>query len=74
MMNLFFSINKGQSWMWGEEDGPAILPKTKGSGIMISDFVDEFDDYLSLTDDQFENAKKKNPVIQQGATRVRCRK
>ena len=22
-------------WMWGEADKPAILPKTKGSGIMV---------------------------------------
>ena len=24
-----FCINECQSWMWGEEDRPAILPKTK---------------------------------------------
>ena len=41
-----FNTNEGQSWMWGEEDRPAILPKTKGSGIMVSDFVGGF---LELT-------------------------
>ena len=36
-----FNTNEGQTWMWGEEERPAILPKTKGSGIMVSDFVEE---------------------------------
>ena len=30
-----FNTNEGQTWMWGEEERPAILPKTKGSGIMV---------------------------------------
>ena len=33
-----FNTNEGQTWMWGESEWPAILPKTKGSGIMVSDF------------------------------------
>ena len=40
-------LNYGQNWMWGEEDRPAILPKTKGSGIMVSDFVEEHGDFLT---------------------------
>lgn len=36
-----FNTNEGQQWMWGEEERLAILPKTKGSGIMVSDFVEE---------------------------------
>ena len=30
-----YNCNEGQTWMWGEEDKPGILPKTKGSGVMI---------------------------------------
>ena len=26
-----FNTNEGQTWMWGESERPAILPKTKGS-------------------------------------------
>ena len=36
-----FNTNEGQTWMWREENRPAILPKTKGSGIMVSGFVEE---------------------------------
>jgi hypothetical protein len=25
-----FNTNKGQTWMWGEEERPAFLPKTNG--------------------------------------------
>ena len=31
-----FNTNEGQTWMWGEDDQPATLPKTKGSDIMVS--------------------------------------
>ena len=32
-----------QTWMWGEEERLALLPKTKGSGLMVSDFIEEHD-------------------------------
>ena len=41
-----FNTNEGQTWMWGEEERPAILPKTKGSGIMVSDFVEEHNGFF----------------------------
>ena len=31
-----FNTNEGQTWMWGESERPAILPKTKGSGTLWS--------------------------------------
>ena len=40
-----------------------IRPKSKGSGIMISDFISEQSGYLSLTDDEYERAKQKYPTI-----------
>lgn len=30
-----YNSNEGQTWMWAEEDHPAILPKTKGNGIIF---------------------------------------
>ena len=39
----------------------------KGSGVMVSDFVDEHDGYLRLTDEQFAVAKVDNPTIAQTA-------
>ena len=35
--------------MWAEEVHPALLPKTKGSGIMVADFIDKHNGYLALT-------------------------
>ncbi len=46
-----FSINEGQIWMWASEDTPVLQSKTKGSGIMISDFVDQHSGFLHLTDE-----------------------
>ena len=36
--------------MWGTEDKPVILPKTKGSRIMVSDFVEEYGGFFRLSD------------------------
>lgn len=44
-----------------------IRPKSKGSGIMVSDFVDEQSGYLALTDTEFMNAKRKDSTIRQYA-------
>ena len=49
-----FNTNEGQTWMWGESERPAILPKTKGSGIMVSDFVEEYGGYLKLSPEELD--------------------
>ena len=54
-----FNTNEGQTWMWGESEQPAILPKTKGSGIMVSDFVEEYGGYLKLSPEELDHAKSK---------------
>ena len=57
--------------MWAEEDHPALLPKTKGSGIMVADFIDEYNGYLALTaEEQAENpaiAKSARALFEYGA-------
>ena len=55
--------------MWGESERPAILPKTKGSGIMVSDFVEEYGGYLKLSPDELDHAKSKYPNIEPAARR-----
>ena len=32
-------------------------PKSKGSGIVVSDFISEEDGYLRLSDEEFEEAR-----------------
>lgn len=45
----------------GEEERPDLLPKTKGSGIMMSDFVEEHGGYLCLTDEDHTCLKRIKP-------------
>ena len=65
-----FNTNEGQTWMWGESERPAILPKTKGSGIMVSDFVEEHGGYLKLSPVELVQAKRTYPNIQPAARRL----
>ena len=52
-----FNTNEGQKWMWATDDTPVIQPKTKGSGITVSDFVNNHNGYLQLTDEEYAVAK-----------------
>ena len=40
--------------LWGEKGKLPIKPKGKGSSIMISEFIEEKDGYLALSDEQYE--------------------
>ena len=44
--------------MWGTADKPAILPKTSGSGIMASDFIEDHSGYLCLLLEELERARR----------------
>ena len=48
----------------GESERPAILPKTKGRGIMVSDFVEEHGGFLKLSPNKLDRAKRLYPTIQ----------
>ena len=41
------NINEAQLWMWGSADKPALLLIIKGSGIRVSEFIDEHNGYLN---------------------------
>ena len=49
--------------MWAVEDHPAILPKTKGSGIMVLDFISEHQGYITFPLEERERAKRQFPDI-----------
>jgi len=36
-----FQANDEENWMWGERGHFVLKPKSHGSGIMVSDFIDE---------------------------------
>ena len=47
-----YNTNEGQTWMWAEDDHSALLPKTKWSGIMVSEFIDEHNGFLQFTSEE----------------------
>ena len=42
--------NEDQSSQWGFKGEKMLKPKSKGSGIMVSDFVDEHNGFLAFSD------------------------
>lgn len=58
-----FQCNDDQSTFWGTEGTRIIKPKSKGSGIMVSDFIDEKNGYLTLTLEEYKRAKVIHPTI-----------
>ena len=62
-----FLANDDQCWQWGTKGELMIRPKSKGSGIMVSDFVDKRNGYLQLTNEEFERAQSADPTIKQRA-------
>ena len=58
-----YNSNEGQTWIWGEEERPALLLKTRGSRVIVFHCVDEHNGYLRLTDDLFWLTKADNLTI-----------
>ena len=48
-----FHSNEDQGWVWAEQWSQQIKPKGQGRGIMVSDFIDEYNGYLQLTDEEW---------------------
>ena len=47
-----------------------LVAKSKGAGIMVSDFINEKHGYLQLSDEEFEAAKQKYPEIHEPKARA----
>lgn len=62
-----YHSNDDQNWMWGEKGKQPIKPKGAGRGIMVSDFVDEHNGLLALTDAEFQAGKEKFPDLKRKA-------
>ena len=61
-----FHSNDDQGWMWGEKNKIVIKPKGQGRGIMVSDFIEEHNGYLRLTE-EFAQGKIRYPDLKQEA-------
>ena len=62
-----FHSNDDQGWMWGEKGKTILKPKGQGRGIMVSDFIDEHNGFLGLTDVEYEQGKQMYPDLQKQA-------
>ena len=62
-----FQANDDQLKFWGTKDMTILRPKSKGAGIMVSDFIDEHNGYLRLSDDEYEQFKESHPGIKRQA-------
>ena len=56
-----FQANDDQWLQWDLKGDKIMKPKSRGAGLMVSDFIDEYNGFLSLTDAEFAEAKKKQP-------------
>ena len=59
--------NEGQSVMWGSVP---IRPKNQGRGLIVSDFVTEFDGVLQLSIDEYRRAAESDPFIRMCAREI----
>lgn len=62
-----FMSNEDQTTQWGMKGEKMMKPKSKGAGIMVSDFVDEHNGFLALSDSEYETAKATNPHVRKYA-------
>lgn len=62
-----FNSNEDQHFQWGQKGEHMLRPKSKGSGIMVSDFIDERKGYLALTEEEHRKAVKNDSSIKQQA-------
>ena len=54
-----FHAQEGRSRGWTEKGKQPLLPKGRGRALMVSDFVDEHNGFLELSQAQHEEAKRK---------------
>lgn len=64
-----FQANDDQPTLWAEKGTSIMRPKSKGSGIMLSDFIEERNGYLCLTDEEYERAKAVDKTAKKYARR-----
>lgn len=49
-----FNTNEDEGLQWGTADSQLIRPKSRGSGIMVSDFITENDGFMCLIENEFQ--------------------
>ena len=64
-----FQANDDEPMQWGDAamKKGLLRPKSKGAGIMVSDFIDEKNEYLKLTNEQYSDACKQGILVKKEA-------
>ena len=62
-----FKANVDESLQWGQPESQVIRPKSRGSGIMVSDFITENGGYLCLTPSEYDAMKQSDSGICMGS-------
>ena len=65
-----YQASDDQPFQWGKKGEHILRPENKGSGIMVSDFVDERNGYLALTDEEFPTALATDPDVTHAACQL----
>lgn len=52
-----FQANDDQPTLWAEKGTSVMRPKSKGSGIMVSDFIEEKNGYVALSEEEYDKCK-----------------
>ena len=58
-----FQANDDQPTLWAEKGTNVMRPKSKGSDIMLSDFIDEKNGFLALTQEEYDRVKLIDPSM-----------
>ena len=62
-----FQANDCERTQWGQTGEHMLVLKSRGAGIMISDFISEQDGYLKLSDEEFAIGRTIFPGLKQYA-------
>ena len=62
-----FQANDDQTKFWEAKDMVVLRPKSRGAGIMVSDFIDEHNGYLQLTNEEYDASIIANPGLKKCA-------
>ena len=62
-----YNANDDQTTVWKDDTMQVIKPKGRGSGIMVSDFIEERDGYLAVSTSMHQAMTEKDPTVPQSA-------
>ncbi len=65
--STFNANDDDQSLKWGVKGEKIMKKKSRGAGIMVSDFIEEKNGFLALNDAEYEIAKTNNPACRKYA-------